>query len=87
MYEGDTVTIQTVSGTLLTAKVNLVSVVKRSAPMGIHGETHMFGVVQGGPISVDAKGGMTDKIFAVKGTVKKQEPTNTSNDVAEDEWD
>ena len=90
--EGDRVRIYTLGGTLLTKSLEITAIGKRTGKtMSIMGETHMYGVVQGGPVQVDAKGGLTDKIFAAKANLpsSKSKPTeNTSGgEVAEEEWD
>jgi hypothetical protein len=89
MVEGDTVMVELLGGTLLCKSVEVLSLAKRTGKMSIMGETHMYGVVQGGPVQVDSKGGMTEKIFAVKAQMKTPDPPKRSanSDVKEEEWD
>jgi len=90
LKEGDRVKIYTIAGTMLTKTLEIVSLAKRTGNMSIMGETHMYGVVQGGPVNVDAKGGMTEKIFAAKASLpssSKAKPAEAGGEVAEEEWD
>ncbi|KAH9255103.1 hypothetical protein BASA81_006862 [Batrachochytrium salamandrivorans] len=88
MVEGDRVKLTLLPGTLCAQRVELVGTAKRQGRMSIMGETHMFGVVQGGAVQVDQKGGMTDKIFAAKAGMKTQDQQPpSSSDVKDEEWD
>ena len=89
LCEGDRVKIYTLGGTMLTKSVEITSLAKRKEKMSIMGETHMYGVVQGGPVQVDAKGGLTEKIFAAKANLPARAPPQTSynGEVAEEGWD
>lgn len=90
MVEGDRVKLTLLPGTLCAQRVELAGTAKRQGRMSIMGETHMFGVVQGGAVQVDQKGGMTDRIFAAKAGMKASDqppPPPSGSDVKDEEWD
>ena len=89
MQAGDRAKVALLPGTLLANRVELESVVKRAGRPSIMAETHLYGVVQGGPVNVDAKGGMTERIFATKQQAPPSPPKKPDEnaDVKEDEWD
>jgi hypothetical protein len=90
LTEGDRVKIYNLGGTMLTRTLEIIQLAKRTGKtMSIMGETHMYGVVQGGPVKVDEKGGLTEKIFAAKAQLPSRpavEPKG-GGEVAEEEWD
>lgn len=85
---GDVVSISTMPQTVLAASVAIVSLAERKAKnMSMLGETSMYGVVQGGPVNVDAKGGLRDKIFSAKANLPAGKEEPKGNEVADEEWD
>ena len=89
LLEGDKVKIGMLAGTMLSRSLEILQLAKRAGKMSIMGETHMYGVVQGGPVNVDTKGGLTDLIMAKKAGMPPSKPpvTSSNNEVAEEEWD
>lgn len=89
LAEGDRVKIYTLAGTMLVRNIEITSLAKRKDKASIMGETHLYGVVQGGPIQVDAKGGWTERMLAAKASMPKPAPQpepSGHKEVADEEW-
>jgi hypothetical protein len=96
LLPGDLVSICTEGQTLMARSFVVNERVKRASGKGnasMKGYTHLYGVVQGGPVKVDGAGGLTDTIFKARKSLHENaagttgSTKTTSQDVKDEEWD